>query len=1606
MRDMLKKCSAVWLLFTGFALSTIFIVSGIGYFVISRDYQRFNTEALHLHEEYIASQQQQIKQEVEQATAYIQYSWAKAEERLRENLKDRTNEAFAIATNLYRVNRHRANERETRNIILEALRPIRFDHDLGYCFATGFDGVEILSADRPELEGQSVLDTRDTRGAYVIRDMIELIRREGEGYYQYSWTKPNVQGKDFPKIAYARYFAPFDGFIGTSEYMDDMEQVIQREVLERIGKIRFGKEGYVFVLNYDGVTLMNDMQPELLGKNIWDMTDPNGVKVIQELRRGAEKTGGDFVRYHWNKPSTKEISPKISFVQGFPQWRWMIGAGVYVDDIEPVITAMETTAKRQMQKDLYRLGFALTAILAAALLIGFHLSHYFKRQLVLFFHFFKEAETGGKPIATEQIFLSEFQHLGQSANRMLVERKKAEERLRGSEELYRTLVSLSPDAISMADMNGLLTFTSPKAMQMFGDSPDDEILGRSVLGWVAPDEQEKASADIQHLLTEGKLPATEYTLLKKDGTRFTGEVNASVIYSPDGSTMSIIAIIRDITERKRAQDEVFNSRQMLRSVLDNIPQRVFWKDRNLVFAGCNKPFILDCGYEDPGEIVGKTDYEHASAATAELYRADDREVMDSGRAKINYEEPQIRPDGSLAWLMTSKVPMYDRDGQVIGVLGTYADITERKLMEENISQTNAYLENIFDSSPDAIAIVDKHERFIRWNKMAEDLFGYTFEEMKGKSAFDLYADKDEIKKMRKSLGREGSVKKWEMRMVRKDGSIVPFEISTGLLKDSQNETIGSISVARDLSGIKEALSALKVSHERLYQEIAERKQTEEALRESELRLRTILQTVNEGFWLIDNDTATMDLNRRMCAILGRNREEVFGRKIFDFVDSENKAVFNQQIRLRAHGEVGTYEIALSRPDGSNVFCLFNATPLFDGSGNKIGSFAMVTDISERKKAEEALGRSQRQLADIIEFLPDATFVINNEGTVIAWNRAMEEMTGIPQNKMIGKGDFEYSLPFFGSRRPILIDLVFASEEKKTEYYDSVTTVGGSIVAEIYAPETYGGKGAYLWGVATALFDEQGNVTGAIESTRDISERKLAEIALRESEERFSRFFRVSPVGTSITRLSDGRFMDANDAFLGLSGYKLAELVSEDTLKLEIWARPEDRSKMLKTLEEQGRLQDFETRFRRKSGEIMDVLISAEVIEMAGQQYMLALTHDITERKRGEEERKKLEEQLFQAQKIESVGRLAGGVAHDFNNMLGVIIGRAEMALGQDVSPDKLQHHLEEILKAGLRSADLTRQLLAFARKQTAIQKVLDLNDTISGMLNMLQRLIGEDIDLLWAPGPDLWKVKIDPSQVDQILANLAVNARDAISGVGAITLRTQNVVIDGSMGAETPELIPGQYVLLTVSDNGTGMSQEVREKIFEPFFTTKELGKGTGLGLSTVYGIVKQNDGFIYVASEPGKGTTFTIYLQRFEAETAQVPSEEITGKRPTGTETILLVEDDEAILNLGTIILENLGYKVLAAHTPVYALHLVEEHPGDIDLLITDVVMPEMNGRELAEQLKVIRPNLKCLFMSGYTADVIAHRGILDEGVNFIRKPFGSDDFSARVRQVLDHLE
>jgi signal transduction histidine kinase len=386
----------------------------------------------------------------------------------------------------------------------------------------------------------------------------------------------------------------------------------------------------------------------------------------------------------------------------------------------------------------------------------------------------------------------------------------------------------------------------------------------------------------------------------------------------------------------------------------------------------------------------------------------------------------------------------------------------------------------------------------------------------------------------------------------------------------------------------------------------------------------------------------------------------------------------------------------------------------------------------------------------------------------------------------------------------------------------------------------------------------------------------------------------------------------------------------------------------------------------------------------------------------EQHREEMENQLRQAQKMEAVGRLAGGVAHDYNNMTNVIMGYTELALERTNKNDPLYADLQEINGAARRSMELTRQLLAFARCQAIAPKILDINQAVASMLKMLRRLIGEDVELVWCPGGQLWPIQIDPSQVDQILANLCVNARDAISGVGKVIIETGNAEFNDDYCSLHRGFIPGEFTQLTVSDDGVGMDPATLEKIFEPFFSTKTIGRGTGLGLATVYGIVKQNQGFINVYSEPERGTTFKIYFPRIIGKSVEILSDGATGIALGNSETVLLVEDEIAILRMVERLLKQLGYQVLAAQSPIEAIAMAERHPEKIDVLLTDVVMPELNGKDLANRLRNLFPGLRVLFMSGYTANIILHRGILDKDVSMIQKPFSKKELSAKVREVL----
>ncbi len=590
-------------------------------------------------------------------------------------------------------------------------------------------------------------------------------------------------------------------------------------------------------------------------------------------------------------------------------------------------------------------------------------------------------------------------------------------------------------------------------------------------------------------------------------------------------------------------------------------------------------------------------------------------------------------------------------------------------------------------------------------------------------------------------------------------------------------------------------------------------------------------------------------------------------------------------------------------------------------------------------------------------------------------------------------------------------VVFENDFMNSPWVDLMPKGHVALRNVLFIPLIVGNEAVGLIGIANKPSDfteEDARIAGAIGDMASVClQRSLTEAALRESEFFFKKSQNAAFIGSYKADLIKGVWESSEvlDRIFGIG----REYVRSIDGWLDI-IHPDDRNMIDHFLREEvirnRKPFDKEYRIIRKSDNEIRWVYGLGRTDYDGKGEVVSLigtVQDITERKRAEEERLRLTEQLNQAQKMEYVGRLAGGIAHDFNNMLGAILGNVELIL-EKVAPSSAIHGgLCEIREAAGRSADLTRQLLAFARKQTVAPQILDFNQTVEGMLKMLRRIIGEDIHLVWIPGDHLKGVMMDSSQIDQILANLCVNARDAISGVGRISIKTENRSIDPSFCEKNNWAVPGDYVQLTVKDNGTGMTEETLAHLFEPFYTTKGVGKGTGLGLSTVYGIIKQNNGLIHVLSDIGHGTEFRMYFPVCEVlEEKKSINESLPATKP-GVETVLVVEDEPQLLKMTSAMLKSHGYTVFTAENPGEAIIKARQHAGTIDLLMTDVIMPDMNGLDLSKKLKSANPHLKCLFMSGYTDDIISPHGMMDEKVHFIQKPFTKTDLITKVKKALN---
>jgi len=838
-------------------------------------------------------------------------------------------------------------------------------------------------------------------------------------------------------------------------------------------------------------------------------------------------------------------------------------------------------------------------------------------------------------------------------------------------------------------------------------------------------------------------------------------------------------------------------------------------------------------------------------------------------------------------------------------------------------------------------------------------------------------------------------------------------------------------------------------------DLTRQKQTE-GIVASEQLARSIIDQVAEAIVVCNEEGVVIrasQLAQKLCGVnpLWKPFDQLFRLRII-----ASQAYFSVSAPLGGARLTNT-EARLVRPDAVTACLLLNAAPLTAGD-RIIGCVVALSDITGLRRTEQALLDSVKLYRSLFENLLNGfaycRMLIENgipqDFTYLATNAAFESQTGL--RGVDGKKASEV-IPGIRESDPQIFEIyhrvAVTGQPERFERYVEALQMWVSVSVYSPAPEHF----VALFDVITErkrleafremsrevlqLLNEPGDLQYVIPRILGVLKSRTGfdaiGVRLQNGEdypyfaqEGFPPEF-LQTENTLLDHAEDGELCREADGSFSLAcgcGMVLSGKGSDDTHALtpggSIWTndslpnlevppeedqrnRPRNRcihdgyaSVALVPIRSSGRIVGLiQFNDRRKERFTLDTI---EILEGVASHIGGALM-----RKRAEDEKAKLETQLQQAQKMESVGLLAGGVAHDFNNMLSVILGHVNLALIDICPTEPLHVNMEEIRKAAERSADLTRQLLAFARKQTVVPRVLDLNQTVSGTLQMLKRLIGEEVVLKWRPGDDLWQVKMDPSQIDQMLANLCVNARDSIAGVGSIVIETGNFSLSDAYCTVHGGFVPGEYVRLTVSDDGCGMNEETVPRIFEPFFTTKGVGEGTGLGLSTVYGAVRQNSGFINVYSEPGLGTTFSIYLPKHLDPAGREPAGSPSAWVPRGSETILLVEDEPAILEITTMILIRQGYTVLPAGTPGKALTLAMEHSGIIDLLVTDVVLPEMNGLELAKKLVGSIPQLKYLFMSGYPADVIAHRGLVDEGLHFIQKPFSLPNFAVKVRDALD---
>jgi two-component system cell cycle sensor histidine kinase/response regulator CckA len=1029
------------------------------------------------------------------------------------------------------------------------------------------------------------------------------------------------------------------------------------------------------------------------------------------------------------------------------------------------------------------------------------------------------------------------------------------------------------------------------------------------------------------------------------------EINAFPIRDETGRVVLVAEHVRDITENHLADKALKASEERFRAIFETADDAIFIKDPSFRYIQVN-PAMARFHGKSADQIIGLTEKDLFGADAAHI-RQQDRKVLAGEVIKSIVTLPV---QGVPTTFHVVKVPLHDDAGQIVGLCGIARDITEVKQAAEALRQKEERLAGMVDAITDHVSMMDRDYNILWANPVAQRVFG---QDLVGKKCYQAYHR------------QEKPCENCNVSQVFQDGQIHDQE-TEAIGADGQTKYFWSTaSVAgRDADGTPRLV--VEVSRD-----ITQRKQAAEVLKESEERFRHISSTISDISYSCtaapDGSYAIDWLAGAAESITGYSLEEIKAHRCWRFLVIEaDLPLFEKYVSGLPVGSSAACELRLRHKEGEIVWVdSFAEVVKQQGPPELIRIYGGLVDITARKRAEEALRQSEERFRDTTENAAEWVWEVDHQGKYTYSSPVVEQLLGYKPEEVLGKYFYDFFLPEEREELKRAALQAFAAKQPFRDFLNRNLHKNGQTV--------------WLSTGGIPILDNQGNLLGYRGADIDVTAR-------REAEELSLNLIAKSPVG--IYLIQNGKFKQVNQLIFAITGYSQDDFGDQPPLQ---FVHPEDRQatrenavNMLKGLSSIP----YEFRITTKDGKTKWIMETMASIPYQGERAALGYCMDITEHKQ-------LEAQLLQAQKMEAVGRLAGGVAHDFNNLLMAISGYGELMRSNVVEGDPLYEYLENILKAGQQAAALTHQLLTFSRRQIVRPQKLDLKQVVLDLEPMLRRLIGEDIDLEIFTEPEPAAVKADPGHLSQIIMNLVLNARDAMPRGGRLLLKTTPVNIKKSHPTRFGPIPPGPYAMLLVQDTGAGMAEDLQAHIFEPFFTTKEPGKGTGLGLSTVYGIVKQSGGYLDLDSKLGGGSTFTIYLPRLKkmAEPAKARIPITTSFR--GNETILLVEDEDVLRGLLAKFLRLHGYTVLEARHGGEALLTCERHQGPIHLMVTDVVMPQMSGRELADRLAPLRRDMKVLYMSGYTEDAMVQYDVADLSVPFLQKPFRPLELVRQVRVI-----